>query len=131
MKYAMREYVGKNVNISKLADAIEDFFKEEYFKTQILHLPRGAFVQARKGGIFRSLLAKEGAFTITIDGTPVAFKIRIGVSKWCNSPDESSVDPIFSKPMLEYEDIPESLWSYEIEHHLWHYVETQVELGIQ
>jgi hypothetical protein len=55
----------------------------------------------------------------------------MGVSKWCNSPDESSVDPIFSKPMLEYEDIPESLWSYEIEHHLWHYVETQVELGIQ
>ncbi|MCL4341959.1 MAG: hypothetical protein M1431_07695 [Candidatus Thermoplasmatota archaeon] len=131
MKYAMREYIGKNVNISKLAEAIEDFFREENFKTQIIHLPKGAFIQARKGGIFRSILARDGAFTITVEGTPLSFKVRMGVSKWNDSPDESSVEPIFSKPMLAYEDIPESLWSYEIEHHLWHYVETQVELGIQ
>ncbi|MCL5802337.1 MAG: hypothetical protein ACYCPR_04320 [Thermoplasmataceae archaeon] len=131
MKYAMREYVGKNVNISKLAEAIEDFFKEENFKTQIIHISKGSLIQARKGGIFRSLLAKDGAFTITIEGTPVAFKIRIGVTPWNNSLNESSIEPVFSKPMLEYEEVQESLWNYEIEHHLWHYVETQVELGIQ
>ncbi|WP_393972218.1 hypothetical protein OXIME_000838 [Oxyplasma meridianum] len=130
MKYTMREYIGKSVNISKLADAIEDFFKEENFKTQILHLQRGAFIQARKGGVFRSILAREGAFTITVEGTPLAFRIRMGVSKWNQFPSESSVEPLFSKPMLTYDDIPESLWSYELEHHLWHYVETQVELGI-
>lgn len=131
MKYAMREYVGKNVNISKLAEAIEDFFKEENFQTQILQISRGAFIQARKGGIFRSLLAKNGAFTITIYGSPLSFKIRVGVAPWNNSPEESSVEPIFSKPMLEYEEVQESLWNYEIEHHMWHFIETQVDLGIQ
>ena len=62
MKYAQRDYVGKNANLDKLETLVEDFFKEEGFRLQSSKHPNGYIIQAKKGGIFRTLLAGDRAY---------------------------------------------------------------------
>lgn len=131
MKSAIREFQTKNVNLNNLSELVVDFFKEEGFRTQNSKNSHGILLQARKGGVMRTLLAMDRALTVVIQGDKNDFKIRIGVGKWLKNLGESSVNPYFLSPMVAFIDVPEALWSYEIEHHLWHYIETQIDLGIQ
>ncbi len=131
MKFAQRDYVGKDVNIDKLEGLIEEFFREEGFKIQSSKHPNGYLIQAKKGGIFRTLLAAKRAYTIIIEGQSSNFKIKVGVGEWLKDLGVAALETFFLTPLLAFIEIPEALWSYEIEHHLWHYIETQVELGIQ
>lgn len=131
MKSAIREFQGKNVNLEDLAELMVDFFKEEGFRTQLAKHAHGILIQARKGGVMRTLLAMDRALTVTIQGDKDDFKIRIGVSKWLKNLGVASIEAFFFSPLVAFIEVPEALWSYEIEHHLWHYVETQIELGIQ
>lgn len=128
---ATREYNGKNVDIEKLGQLIVDFFSEEHFKTQSGKHPDGILIQAKKGGIFRTILAMDRAFTIVIEGDQNDLKIRIGVGAWLKDLGISALETFFVSGMLAFIEVPEALWSYEIEHQLWHYVENQIELGIQ
>ncbi|HLH86188.1 MAG TPA: hypothetical protein VKU79_04925 [Thermoplasmataceae archaeon] len=128
MLFASREYIGKRVKFEDLTELIVNFFKEEGFKTQSIHHPAGYIVQARKGGIFRALLGSNHAFTMAIDGHPAHFRIKIGVSPWIDKePDE--VEEFFRVPYRKFLETPEALWAYELEHHLWHYIENQIELS--
>ena len=131
MKYAQRDYVGKNVNLDKLEALIEEFFKEEGFRLQSSKHPNGYLIQAKKGGIFRTLLAGDRAYTILVEGTSSNFKIKVGVGEWLKNLGLAALESFFLTPLLAFVAVPEALWSYEIEHHLWHYIETQIELGIQ
>lgn len=131
MRYAQRDYVGKNANLDKLEDLIEDFFKEEGFKIQSSKHPNGQLIQAKKGGIFRTLLAGDRAYTILIEGPSSNFKIKVGIGDWLKNLGVAGLESFFLTPLLAFVEVPEALWSYEIEHHLWHYIETQIELGIQ
>ncbi len=131
MKYAQRDYVGKNVNLDKLEALIEEFFKEEGFRLQSSKHPNGYLIQAKKGGIFRTLLAGDRAYTILVEGTSSNFKIKVGVGEWLKNLGLAALESFFLTPLLAFVEVPEALWSYEIEHHLWHYIETQIELGIQ
>ena len=131
MKYAQRDYVGKNANLDKLETLVEDFFKEEGFRLQSSKHPNGYIIQAKKGGIFRTLLAGDRAYTILIEGSSSNFKIKVGVGEWLKNLGMAALESFFLTPLLAFVEVPEALWSYEIEHHLWHYIETQIELGIQ
>ena len=131
MKNAMREYVGKNVDLDKLTDLVLDFFREEGFRTQHSKHPKGTLIQARKGGVFRALLAMDRSFTVIIEGIPSNFKVKIGVGKWLQDLGAAAIESFFISPLVAFVEVPEALWSYEIEHHLWHYIETQIDLGIQ
>ncbi len=131
MKSAIREFQGKDTNLSNLSELITDFFKEEGFRTQSATHPHGFLIQARKGGVMRTLLAMDRALTVTIQGDKNDFKIRIGVAKWLKNLGVASIEAFFFSPLVAFVEVPEALWSYEIEHHLWHYVETQIDLGIQ
>ncbi len=131
MKTTSREYSGKNVDLKKLNSLILQFFKEENFQVQNTTHPRGFLIQARKGGILRTLLAMDRAFTLIIEGEPSDFRIKIGVGEWLKDLGMASIEGFFISPMLAFVEIPEALWSYEIEHQLWHYVENQIDLGIQ
>ncbi len=131
MKSAIREFQAKDVNLETLSELIVDFFKEEGFRTQSSDHPHGILLQARKGGVMRTLLAMDRALTVVIQGDKNDFKIRIGVAKWLKNLGATSINAFFMSPMVAFIDVPEALWSYEIEHHLWHYIETQIDLGIQ
>lgn len=37
---------------------------------------------------------------------------------------------IFAVSVIVFVEVPESLWSYEIEHQLWHFIGTQIGLGL-
>lgn len=131
MKSAIREFQGKNVNLDDLSELIVDFFKEEGFRTQFSRHPHGILIQARKGGVMRTLLAMDRALTVIIQGDKDEFKIRIGVAKWLKNLGVASIETFFFSPMVAFIEVPEALWSYEIEHQLWHYIENQIDLGIQ
>lgn len=131
MKNAIREFQGKDANLEKLSELITDFFKEEGFRTQFAKHPHGFLLQARKGGVMRTLLAMDRALTVTVQGDKNDFKIRIGVAKWLKNLGVAAIEAFFLSPLVAFIEVPEALWSYEIEHHLWHYIETQIELGIQ
>jgi hypothetical protein len=131
MRTATREYSGKNVNLDKLGQLIVEFFNEEHFKTQTVKHPNGILIQAKKGGVFRTILAMDRAFTIIIEGDQSDFKVKIGVSAWLMDLGIAAIETFFVAGALAFIEVPEALWSYEIEHQLWHYVENQVELGIQ
>lgn len=131
MKSAIREYQARNVNLDSLSELIVDFFKEEGFRTQSSKHPRGILIQARKGGVMRTLLAMDRALTVVMSGDKDDFKVRIGVGKWLKNLGVASIEAFFLSPLVAFIEVPEALWSYEIEHQLWHYIETQMDLGIQ
>lgn len=131
MRYAQRDFVGKDTDLDKLRNLVEQFFKEEGFRLQSSKHPNGYLIQAKKGGIFRTLLASDRAYTIVIDGNSSNFKVKIGVGDWLKNLGIAALETFFVTPLLSFVEIPEALWSYEIEHHLWRYIETEIELGIQ
>lgn len=131
MKTTSREYSGKNFNLRKLNDLVIQFFKEENFQLQSSNHPRGFLIQARKGGIMRTLLAMNRAFTITIEGEPSDFTVNVGVAEWLKDLGVAAIESFFLSPMLAFVEVPEALWSYELEHQLWHFIENQIDLGIQ
>ena len=85
----------------------------------------------KKGGFFRTILAMNRAFTIVVEGEKNDFRVRIGVAEWLADLGMAAVESFFISPFLAFVEVPESLWSFEIEHQLWHFIENQMELGIQ
>lgn len=127
MRFAFREYIGRNVDIDKLMVVIEDFLKEEGF---IVHTHKdGNFraIQAKKGGVFRPILSDDRYLTLLISGIPNDLTIRLGVSAKFKGEDE------FLKSQHSYRnifvEIPEVLWIYEFEHHLWLQVEDSLSVS--
>ena len=91
----------------------------------------GGMTGTEINNIRETILAANRAYTIIIDGSPSNFKIRIGVADWLKDMRNEVTEPFFANPMMAYLEVPEALWSYELEHQMWHYIETQVDLGIQ
>lgn len=130
MRYAIREYHEKTVDLCGLEKLIIDFFKEERFKTQSTKISKGILIQARKGGIYRPVLSTDKAFTLIVEGNSTDFKIKIGIGKWMNNIESEVLDTFQLNSNKGFIETPEALWAYEIEHHLWHFIENQIELGI-
>ncbi len=130
MKQAIREYTGKNIEIEKLGELIKSFFMEEGFVTQSANTPRGYLLQARKGGFFRTILAMDRGFTVTIEGTSGDFKVKLGVTKWLKDLGIAAVEALFLTPLVLFIEVPEALWAFELEHKVWHYIEDQIEPSI-
>ena len=131
MRYTTREYNGKNVDLQKVSDLIEQFFEEEGFIVQAAKGSKGYVVQARKGGFFRTLLAMNRAFTAVIVGDKDNFTVKLGVAEWLADLGMAAVESLFLSPIIAFVEVPEALWSFEIEHQLWHFLENQIQLGIQ
>lgn len=131
MKYTIREYNGKNVEPQKVAELVEQFFREEGFKVQTGKGSNAYIVQAQKGGFFRTLLAMNRAFTAIIKGDKDDFMVKLGVAEWLADLGMAAIESLFLSPAIAFVEVPESLWTFEIEHQLWHFIENQIQLGIQ
>ncbi len=106
MKFAQRDYVGKNANLDKLESLLEEFFKEEGFRLQSSKHPNGYLIQAKKGGIFRTLLAGDRAYTIIVEGTSSNFKIKVGVGEWLKNLGIAALESFFLTPLLAFVEVP-------------------------
>lgn len=131
MRYCCREYSGHRVDLEELTNVIVQFFREENFKVHALKMDGRFFIQARKGGMHRPILSNDLAFTMAIEGVPSDFRIVLGVSPWHDTMDPSLTEPFFNNPVTAFSEVKESMWSFELEHNLWHYIENQIELGLQ
>jgi len=128
MIYVQRDYFSMNLSPDDLSREISEFFKEEGFKTQCYKSVSGTVVQAQKGGIFRTILRKNRAYTILVISNGIETTIRLGISRWIETPDNKNTDPLFKKPHISFVEIPEALWTFYLEHEFWHFIETQNEL---
>ena len=131
MKQAIRQYTGKNADPEKVGQLIKQFFDNEKFKTQMGVHPKGIVIQAQKGGIFRTMLAMDRAFTVIVEGDANNLTVKLGVGKWLQDLGVAALEAIFLTELVIFVEVPEALWTFEIEHQLWHYIESQLELGIQ
>jgi len=130
MRPAFRDYIGRNCNLELLADGIEEHFETEKYETQVAKKDDGWLIQAKKGGVLRELLAAERAFTVTVNGGPANFRVTFGIGKWIQNLGVAVVEGIAIAPLVTFVEIPISLWSFEIEHSFWSYIEKQVELAV-
>lgn len=92
---------------------------------------KGYVVQARKGGFFRTILAMNRAFTAVIDGDKDDFTVKLGVAEWLADLGMAAIESLLLSPAIAFIEVPEALWTFEIEHQLWHFLENQIQLGIQ
>jgi hypothetical protein len=125
---ASREYANKNVDLEKLAGDIEEFFRNDGYKTQSGRAGSAFVVQARKEDVLRDLLGGDRAFTIILSGGPDSVKVSVGVGKWLQNLSVDLLEGIVFSPVVFLAEIPTSLWSYEIETELWRFVDSQVQL---
>ena len=126
MKVTRREYHESKVDLHKLAATVERFFIEEGFVVKLAENDAGAVIQARKGGVFRTLLEMDRGLTVVIAYKNKSVQISMGVAKIMENID---VDHAISSNDSNFIKVPEALWAYEIEHHLWNSLETFMELG--
>lgn len=131
MRHTAREYLNRDTNLDNVAKISEQFFREEGFSTQTVRDIEGYLIQAKKGGVFRTILAPDKAFTVLIEGEPNHFLVRMGVSEWVQELNSEKVKSFLMTPFLSFSEIPEAMWTYETEHHFWHNLETHIILGIQ
>lgn len=130
MKNAIREYDGKNIDLSRLADKVQEFFDKQKFKVQRASHPKGIVIQAQKSGIIRTIFAADQAITVTITGDPDHVVVRMGVAKWLQDLGVAAIEAIILTPLLLFIEVPESLWVFETERELWKYLEEQINLGL-
>jgi len=74
---------GKNVDLTKLTEEIEKFFKEDGFN-QVQSFAEGTYfqIQARKTGVMRTLTSSRKAIQIIIRGTPDNFHVSLSSGEW-------------------------------------------------
>jgi hypothetical protein len=131
MKTRTKEFNGKNIDLDKLSSVVEQYFANEKFKTQLGKHPNGTLIQATKEGLLRSIAGMDRAYSITVSGTPDDAKISIGMGKWLQDLGVAAIESFLLTPELAFFEVPESLWSFEIEDKFWKYIENQINLGIQ
>ena len=64
MKTRVKEFNGKNIDLDKLSNVVEQYFANEKFKTQLGKHPNGTLIQATKEGLLRSIAGMDRAYSI-------------------------------------------------------------------
>jgi hypothetical protein len=109
------KYQGKNWNLQDLAGRIVNQLSLEGYKTQQKAAPMGTIIQAQKAGILRDIITADRAFTILIAGQPNDFTITVGIGKWIQNLAVAAVETLFITWLFLAVDVPEMLWTREVE----------------
>ena len=124
MNISKREYPDKNVDMENLSAVVERYFIGEGFVVKLAFDQDKAVIQARKGGVFRTMLEMERSFTTIFLRKNGHVEMNMGVAKTLDSLDNGNIKNIYHGIFIE---IPEAIWAYEIEHHLWNAIEMYLE----
>jgi hypothetical protein len=108
-------FKGKNKDLDKLSQDIEQQLRSEGYKTQSTTAPLGRIIQAQKGGILSDIITAERSFSILITGTPDDFSINVGIGKWIQDLAVVAAETILLTWLFLAVDIPEMLWTRHIE----------------
>jgi hypothetical protein len=124
MNISKREYPDKNVDMENLSAVVERYFIGEGFVVKLAFDQDKAVIQARKGGVFRTMLEMDRSFTTIFLRKNGHVEMNMGVAKTLDSLDNGNIKNIYHGIFIE---IPEAIWAYEIEHHLWNAIEMYLE----
>ncbi len=124
MNNSKREYPDRNVDMEKLSAVVERYFIGEGFVVKLAFDQDKAVIQARKGGVFRTMLEMDRSFTTIFLRKNGHVEMNMGVAKTLDSLDNGNIKNIYHGIFIE---IPEAIWAYEIEHHLWNAIEMYLE----
>jgi hypothetical protein len=108
-------FEGKNKDLNQLAQQIIEKLSSEGYKIQSTNNPMGIIIQAKKAGVLRDIITAERAFTILISGQPNNFTIHIGIGKFNQNLAVASIEAILTVGLFLIVDIPEMLWTNEVE----------------
>jgi hypothetical protein len=108
-------FEGKNKDLDQLSQQIIKKLSSEGYKTQSTTNPMGIIIQAKKAGVLRDIITAERAFTILISGQPNDFTIHIGIGKFTQNIAVASVEAILTSGLFLIVDVPEMLWTREVE----------------
>lgn len=78
----------------------------------------GTIIQAQKAGILRDIITADRAFTILIAGQPSDFTITVGIGKLIQNLAVAAVETLFVTWLFLAVDVPEMLWTREVESRL-------------
>ncbi len=124
MNISKREYPDKNVDMENLSAVVERYFIGEGFVVKLAFDQDKAVIQARKGGVFRTMLEMDRSFTTIFLRKNGHVEMNMGVAKTLDSLDNGNIKNIYHGIFIE---IPEAIWANEIEHHLWNAIEMYLE----
>jgi hypothetical protein len=108
-------FEGKNKDLNQLSQQIIQKLSSEGYKTQSINNPMGMIIQAQKAGVLRGIIDANRAFTILISGQPDNFAIHIGIGKFVQNIAVASVEAILTSGLFLIVDVPEMLWTTEVE----------------
>ena len=108
-------FEGKNKDLAQLSQQIIQKLSSEGYKTQSTNNPMGIIIQAQKAGVLRGIIDANRAFTILISGQPNNFTIHIGIGKFVQNIAVASVEAILTSGLFLIVDVPEMLWTTEVE----------------
>ena len=123
----VRQYQGKNTDLSALKGKIEQYLQGDGFKTlSSTPSPHGTVIQAKKGGFLSAVIAADRAFTILIDGEPNNFTVRVGIGKWLEHLGVTAVEALLVSELFILVDVPEMLWDLEVENKILKQIDSLV-----
>jgi hypothetical protein len=111
-------FQGKNKDLSQLSQQIVQYLTAEGFKTESANLPLGIIIQAQKAGFLRGIIDANRAFTILIAGEPNDFTIHVGIGKLVQNLAVAAVETVFLTWLFLTVDVPEMLWTREVEKYI-------------
>jgi hypothetical protein len=108
-------FEGKNKDLSQLTQQIVQHLQSEGYKTQNATKPVGIVIQAQKAGVLRDIVTADRAFTILLTGDPNDFTIHIGIGKWVQNIAVAAVEAVLLSLLFLAVDVPEMLWTTQVE----------------
>ena len=108
-------FEGKNKDLNQVSLQIVQHLKAEGYKTQTATKPLGIIIQAQKAGILRDIITADRAFSILIAGLPNDFAIYVGIGKWIKNLVVAAVEAVLISMLFLAIDVPEMLWTREVE----------------
>jgi len=108
-------FEGKNKDLNQVSLQIVQHLKAEGYKTQTATKPLGIIIQAQKTGILRDIITADRAFSILIAGQPNDFSIHVGIGKWIQNLAVAAVEAVLISMLFLAVDVPEMLWTREVE----------------
>jgi hypothetical protein len=108
-------FQGKNKDLNQLSQQILQKLSSEGYKTQSTTAPLGIIIQAQKAGVLRGIIDANRAFTILIAGQPNDFSIHVGIGKLIQNLAVAAVETILVTWLFLAVDVPEMLWTREVE----------------
>jgi hypothetical protein len=109
-------FEGKGTQLGALESHIEEYLKGDGFTVQTAPPSDDArVIQAKKGGWLRDIVAADRALTITINGTPADFTVKVGIGKWLQHLGVAAIETLLVSELFLFVDVADTMWNLEIE----------------